>query len=175
MYFPFINQAKLFFVQHGYLFISEVKLSLLHFLNCYIFNFHSFQSVLVSLDSQESSNSPASSLEPPETISLTLTDSQLESFSVTNFTYDQLAQLAKIGLLALNNAAKDTTPMTTQEGEKKELVVSPETSNTDNAVVTDESSTILLVTSDNLEEKAKIQILTGSSSSDTLVISTSDS
>ena len=43
-----------------------------------------------------------------ETISLTLTDSQLESFSVSNFTYSQLAQLAKIGLLALNNAAKDT-------------------------------------------------------------------
>ena len=42
-----------------------------------------------------------------ETIALTLTDNQLENFSVTNFTYDQLAQLAKIGLIALNNAANN--------------------------------------------------------------------
>ena len=43
-----------------------------------------------------------------ETISLTLTDNQLHNLSLNNFTYTQLAQLAKIGLLALNNATKDT-------------------------------------------------------------------
>ena len=42
-----------------------------------------------------------------DSISLTLTDNQLENFSVKNFTYDQLQQLAKIGLIAINNAAKD--------------------------------------------------------------------
>lgn len=44
-----------------------------------------------------------------DSISLTLTDNQLENFSVKNFTYDQLQQLAKIGLIAINNAAKDPT------------------------------------------------------------------
>ena len=64
-----------------------------------------------------------------ETIALTLTDNQLENFSVTNFTYDQLAQLAKIGLIALNNAAtnnddedEETTTTTTTMGNHQQQV-----------------------------------------------------
>ena len=55
-----------------------------------------------------------------DSISLTLTDNQLENFSVKNFTYDQLQQLAKIGLIAINNATKD--PLDSSEnGEKDEM------------------------------------------------------
>ena len=59
-----------------------------------------------------------------ETIALTLTDNQLENFSVTNFTYDQLAQLAKIGLIALNNAANngDEDQQQTQQQQNVEQV-----------------------------------------------------
>lgn len=67
-------------------------------------------------------------LSPDETISLTLTDNQLENFSVNNFSYDQLQQLAKIGLLALNNASKDTTSMQVVAEE----INSDGTSNTEN-------------------------------------------
>ena len=59
-----------------------------------------------------------------ETIALTLTDNQLEHFSVTNFTYDQLAQLAKIGLIALNNAANngdEESQQTPQQEEEEEI------------------------------------------------------
>lgn len=56
-----------------------------------------------------------------DSISLTLTDNQLENFSVKNFTYDQLQQLAKIGLIAINNAAKDPRD-SSENGEKDKKV-----------------------------------------------------
>ena len=56
-----------------------------------------------------------------DSISLTLTDNQLENFSVKNFTYDQLQQLAKIGLIAINNAAKDPRD-SSENGDKDKKV-----------------------------------------------------
>ena len=49
------------------------------------------------------------------TFSLTLPEGQLENFSIANLNMEQLQQLAKIGLLALNNATtgKSNIPMTT--------------------------------------------------------------
>jgi hypothetical protein len=93
-----------------------------------------------------------------ETIALTLTDSQLENFSVTNFSYDQLAQLAKIGLIALNNAAKDDP---TDDGKsnfqnQKDVIVEPI------SFSTSDGESILIVTPNNAEEeKARLRVLTG--------------
>jgi len=49
------------------------------------------------------------------TFSLTLPEGQLENFSIANLNMEQLQQLAKIGLLALNNATsgKSSTPLAT--------------------------------------------------------------
>ncbi len=50
------------------------------------------------------------------TFSLTLPEGQLENFSIANLNIEQLQQLAKIGLLALNNATtgkSSNVPMTT--------------------------------------------------------------
>lgn len=49
------------------------------------------------------------------TFSLTLPEGQLENFSIANLNMEQLQQLAKIGLLALNNATsgKSTVPLAT--------------------------------------------------------------
>ena len=69
-----------------------------------------------------------------ETISLTLTDNQLENFSVKNFSNDQLQQLAKIGLIALNNATKDTPEGSeNEENHENTNTNASETSTTDDA------------------------------------------
>ena len=49
------------------------------------------------------------------TFSLTLPEGQLENFSISNLNMEQLQQLAKIGLLALNNATsgKSNVPLAT--------------------------------------------------------------
>ncbi|XP_047145209.1 calcium-responsive transcription factor isoform X1 [Hydra vulgaris] len=72
-------------------------------------NESSFKKVKVERDSDNcKAETKASITGTSETLSLTLTDNQLENFSVANLSYEQLAQLAKIGLLVLNNAAKES-------------------------------------------------------------------
>lgn len=94
-----------------------------------------------------------------ETIALTLTDNQLENFSVTNFTYDQLAQLAKIGLIALNNATKEDSVESDQTSTTECKL--NETEGHQTISMTDGES-ILVVTPNNAnEEKARLRILTG--------------
>lgn len=103
------------------------------------------------------------SIDQSETISLSLTDNQLQNFSITNFTYDQLAQLAKIGLLALTNAAKDTPAVsvgTSESVDSNENLEHP-TTDTHVTLTDDDRSSTLLITANNAEdEKLKLDILT---------------
>lgn len=114
---------------------------------------------LIGLKSEEISES----IDQSETISLSLTDNQLQNFSITNFTYDQLAQLAKIGLLALTNAAKDTPAVSvgTSESVDSNENLEPPTTDTHVTLTDDDRSSTLLITANNAEdEKLKLDILT---------------
>jgi len=113
-----------------------------------------------------------------DTIALTLTDNQLENFSVTNFSYDQLAQLAKIGLAALNNASKEPDGSSPQQ-ETIDFSQQQIMDNTDqvevhladkddpNSLSTTDGESILIVTpSDVNDDKTHLRIIATSENAD---------